>query len=237
MGEDPGPAKLDKARGYNIPEITEDDLLDMILTKSGMEPKYSKHKSNVSEESGIELDVKKFEEKENEKKDRNQLNEEISNGAESKSSKKNKSSDKSNLKKLNRDKEETKKPNICEQRFTKEKVNTEPKESKVKEAEVDTKLRNLEKAEKNKMTTSKLENMEAWTEKYKPKDIKSIIGQQDSSSNMNKLKKWLSNWYKNQLPEVRKKIPRPSPWAHNDDGAYYKAALLSGSPGVGIKFN
>lgn len=26
---------------------------------------------------------------------------------------------------------------------------------------------------------------------------------------------------------------KPSPWAKNDDGAYFKAALLSGPPGVG----
>ncbi|KAJ8961286.1 hypothetical protein NQ318_008971 [Aromia moschata] len=50
---------------------------------------------------------------------------------------------------------------------------------------------------------------------------------------MSKLKQWLERWYKSQQPEYHKKIPKPSPWAKNDDGAYYKAALLSGPPGVG----
>lgn len=77
------------------------------------------------------------------------------------------------------------------------------------------------------------DDMLSWADKYKPQDVKSIIGQQEGSSNMNKLKKWLMNWYRNQQPEMRKKIPKPSPWAKNDDGAYYKAALLSGPPGVG----
>ncbi|KAJ8977518.1 hypothetical protein NQ317_017136, partial [Molorchus minor] len=53
VGDDPGPSKLDKARGLNIPEITENDLLDMILVKSGMKAKFNKSISEVSVESGI----------------------------------------------------------------------------------------------------------------------------------------------------------------------------------------
>lgn len=46
-----------------------------------------------------------------------------------------------------------------------------------------------------------------------------------------RLIKWLSNWPKNQCGKT--KLQRPNPWAKNDDGAFYKAALLSGPPGVG----
>lgn len=46
-----------------------------------------------------------------------------------------------------------------------------------------------------------------------------------------RLKNWLTKWYTNQ--DGKKKLPKPNPWAKNDDGAYYKAALLSGPPGVG----
>ncbi|KAJ8954153.1 hypothetical protein NQ318_005747 [Aromia moschata] len=73
----------------------------------------------------------------------------------------------------------------------------------------------------------------SWTEKYKPNDMKRIIGQQGEKSNMSKLKQWLERWYRNQQPKYRKKIKRPSPWTKNYDGAFYKAALLSGPPGVG----
>lgn len=106
----------------------------------------------------------------------------------------------------------------------------------------ESKLAQISEIELPKMSSDSSEEFEtqrqsseilSWTDKYKPEDIKSIIGQQTDSSNMNKLKKWLLNWYRNQQPEVRKKIPTPSPWAKNDDGAYYKAALLSGPPGVG----
>lgn len=46
-----------------------------------------------------------------------------------------------------------------------------------------------------------------------------------------RLTNWLSKWYINQT--AGKKPARPNPWAKNDDGAFYKAALLSGPPGVG----
>lgn len=46
-----------------------------------------------------------------------------------------------------------------------------------------------------------------------------------------RLTNWLTKWYQNQHPSKRQQ--RPNPYAKNDDGAYYKAALLSGPPGVG----
>lgn len=71
----------------------------------------------------------------------------------------------------------------------------------------------------------------AWVDKYKPTGMKEIIGQQTENSNAKKLYKWLRNWYKNH--DGKTKLVKPSPWAKNDDGAYFKAALLSGPPGVG----
>lgn len=70
-----------------------------------------------------------------------------------------------------------------------------------------------------------------WVDKYKPASTKNIIGQQGGSSNVKKLLTWLQNWQKNQLGD--KRPPMPSPWAKDDSGGYYKAALLSGPPGVG----
>lgn len=52
---------------------------------------------------------------------------------------------------------------------------------------------------------------------------------------MNKLKRWLENWFKNADPEIRKRLPRPTLY-NQYDGAYFKAALLSGPPGVGLYF-
>ena len=45
-----------------------------------------------------------------------------------------------------------------------------------------------------------------WVDKYKPKSMKQIVGQQGDKSNANKLKKWLINWKKNFGPgSARKK--------------------------------
>ncbi|KAK3923688.1 Replication factor C subunit 1 [Frankliniella fusca] len=70
-----------------------------------------------------------------------------------------------------------------------------------------------------------------WVDKYKPTSVKQIIGQQGESSNVRKLLRWLSSWHSNHGPGVNKKLVRPSPWAKDDNGAYFKAALLSGPPG------
>lgn len=74
-------------------------------------------------------------------------------------------------------------------------------------------------------------NAKAWVDRYKPKSVNQIIGQQGAGSNCQKLKNWLNKWFTNHNGKT--KLVKPSPWAKNDDGAYFKAALLSGSPGVG----
>lgn len=263
VGEDPGPAKLDKARKYNIPEIDEDQLLDMILTKSGMKPKYSKTNSEESCDSGkgnsaansfeespkkrnleieqkIDHKTKKDEAIGNSKPNLKKL--EVSNNIKSKNiddecdahSKKdllNKSVEKA-VTKIKKQITET-----IEEKHKKESIETsllktEPSKLNPKELETDTVKSPSVNGQKHDQG-----EMLSWADKYKPHDIKSIIGQQEGSSNMNKLKTWLANWYWNQQPERRKKIPKPSPWAKNDDGAYYKAALLSGPPGVGKKYS
>lgn len=48
---------------------------------------------------------------------------------------------------------------------------------------------------------------------------------------IHRLKNWLEKWHSNRSGS--KKLQKPNPWAKNDDGSYYKAALLSGGPGIG----
>nr|XP_023026436.1 replication factor C subunit 1 [Leptinotarsa decemlineata] len=262
VGEDPGPVKLDKARGLNIPEINEDEFLDMILVKSGMKAKFSKMISDVSIESGIATEeepeknktkeIKKEEKVRSKSKDKSSKEEAKEKISESKKFAENKDSEKSKIhsskpKEKAASRESLKEKNVENKESKNSKSNSsKPKEktdSRVSHEEQhklkDTpsekgkpfKSEDLPQIDRPKTATS--DDCMSWTEKYKPKDLKGIIGQQGDSSNMSKLQKWLKNWYRNQLPEVRKKIPRPSPWAKNDDGAFYKAALLSGPPGVG----
>ncbi|XP_066488649.1 replication factor C subunit 1 [Tiliqua scincoides] len=69
-----------------------------------------------------------------------------------------------------------------------------------------------------------------WVDKYKPTSLKTIIGQQGDQSCANKLLRWLQNWCKNTSDDKRVK---PSKIGSKNDGASFKAALLSGPPGVG----
>lgn len=62
---------------------------------------------------------------------------------------------------------------------------------------------------------------------WKENNIKKIIF---------RLTNWLSKWYINH--DGKKKLQKPNPWAKNDDGSFFKAALLSGPPGIGdVLFN
>ncbi|NXH20445.1 RFC1 factor, partial [Bucco capensis] len=69
-----------------------------------------------------------------------------------------------------------------------------------------------------------------WVDKYKPASLKAIIGQQGEQSCANKLLRWLRNWHKNTLEDGQAKTNKTG---GKDDGSGFKAALLSGPPGVG----
>uniref|UniRef100_A0A834RC26 Replication factor C subunit 1 n=1 Tax=Sarcoptes scabiei TaxID=52283 RepID=A0A834RC26_SARSC len=69
---------------------------------------------------------------------------------------------------------------------------------------------------------------ELWVDKYKPINTKQIIGQQGDKSSLNKLIKWLKNWHQNL-----DKKPGFGKFSGSDDGSGFRAALLSGPPGVG----
>ncbi|XP_052636184.1 replication factor C subunit 1 isoform X4 [Harpia harpyja] len=69
-----------------------------------------------------------------------------------------------------------------------------------------------------------------WVDKYKPVSLKAIIGQQGEQSCANKLLRWLRNWHKNTSEDGQAKTNKSG---GKDDGTGFKAALLSGPPGVG----
>ncbi|KRX84953.1 Replication factor C subunit 1 [Trichinella sp. T6] len=96
-----------------------------------------------------------------------------------------------------------------------------------------------------------------WVDKYKPKSIKQVIGQHGPKSCLNKLLNWLRHWNHYHGDGQRKKcnayarmhmqkrdverftfvhsvsaVDKRSSHA-TDDGAQFKAALLSGAPGIG----
>ncbi|XP_019732229.1 replication factor C subunit 1 isoform X1 [Hippocampus comes] len=74
-----------------------------------------------------------------------------------------------------------------------------------------------------------------WVDKYRPCSLKAVIGQQGEQSCANKLLRWLQNWYTHHSSAASKPpVARFGKFAAGkDDGSGYKAALLSGPPGVG----
>uniref|UniRef100_A0A0N4ZMC7 AAA domain-containing protein n=1 Tax=Parastrongyloides trichosuri TaxID=131310 RepID=A0A0N4ZMC7_PARTI len=73
-----------------------------------------------------------------------------------------------------------------------------------------------------------------WVDKYVPKTIKELIGQQTDKSPTYKLLNWLKSWSKNNLGVggTVKKV-KPTGMQAKSDGDAFKAALLSGPPGIG----
>uniref|UniRef100_A0A8D0A069 Replication factor C subunit 1 n=1 Tax=Sander lucioperca TaxID=283035 RepID=A0A8D0A069_SANLU len=67
-----------------------------------------------------------------------------------------------------------------------------------------------------------------WVDKYRPRSLKTVIGQQGDQSCANKLLRWLQNWCVSRI-----QIARFGKFGGKDDGSGFKAALLSGPPGVG----
>lgn len=203
VGDEPGPAKLAKANDLNIKKISEDDLLEMIRTR----PK------------GKAEDVKQSHSR-----------------AKEKIAMKSPETTYSKMSKIS-------KPQINVKEIKVESVE-ETKVEPVKEKVLETfKKPTIESVKKE--LSSQIEKdiktspdnyitergCEAMVEKYRPKTMKQILGQQGDKSPANKLYNWLLNWHKNQNGNV--KHAKPSPWAKNDDGAFFKAALLSGPPGIG----
>ncbi|NWV81649.1 RFC1 factor, partial [Dasyornis broadbenti] len=102
---------------------------------------------------------------------------------------------------------------------------TDFKHQTVEEKEAPKPRRNLV-SEVNEDGTERL----LWVDKYKPVSLKAIIGQQGEQSCANKLLRWLRNWHKNTMEDGQAKSNKTG---SKDDGTGFKAALLSGPPGVG----
>ena len=221
VGDQPGTSKIAKANALNLKTISEDDLLEMIRTRPAgqsadiIQPR-ARSKNRQTQKSTKSDDMspspkkraKISETKETEKLERSPHKKETSEKDEKKQL------EKSSHKKENDSKlEKTPSPVKKEQ--------NETKTSDVKDVQMKYIARDI---------NDNL-SLEALVEKYRPKTIKQILGQQGEKSSAKKLHNWLKNWNHNQNGRI--KHSKPSPWAKNDDGAFFKAALLSGPPGIG----
>ncbi|XP_046753824.1 replication factor C subunit 1 [Diprion similis] len=198
LGDEPGPAKLEKAKKLGVKIISEDELLELIRTRpagQGASLTADKHHTNKAKKLPSKVKGKSPE-------------------PESLTSSEPLSAETSSSSKLN-----------SEVSDIKPKTFIPDGSATVQSSEV------LKSSNAPSMVRVSCETeSQVWVEKYKPKNMKQIIGQQGDKSNAHKLYNWLKNWQKNHSGDV--KLTRPSPWAQHD-GSFFKAALLSGPPGVG----
>ncbi|CAD6991829.1 unnamed protein product [Ceratitis capitata] len=215
VGEEAGPKKLVQAEEFGVHVLSEDGLLDLIREKSGDLPK-----KGVKEEKGNELIA--VSKSPNKKKNKNHVEEQ---------------NPKDNFTKQNENTEkDAKKSKNTVKIETSGRIETGLKQlsSPTEDTKVNVKIeiKNNDLIESSVEVKQKVDDtMLPWVDKYKPMNLNEIVGQFGPSSNVSKLKNWLSKWYINH--DGKKKLQKPNPWAKNDDGSFYKAALLSGPPGIG----
>ncbi|OXB83786.1 UNVERIFIED_CONTAM: hypothetical protein H355_002998 [Colinus virginianus] len=206
MGRDCGQSKCEKASTLGTKIIDEDGLFDLVQTMPGKKSKY---------ELAAETEAKKVE-------------------TSHKKTPQKTESGKRNCSPLKRE-ADRKKSN-----FTPEKGGTfksVKKEAAAVRKLMDFKHQTVQKKEAprpkgavvSEGSESRTETL-LWVDKYKPTSLKSIIGQQGEQSCANKLLRWLRSWHKNSSEDGQTK---PSKSGGKDDGTSFKAALLSGPPGVG----
>nr|XP_016926450.2 replication factor C subunit 1 [Drosophila suzukii] len=213
VGEEAGPKKLAVAEELNIPILSEDGLFDLIREKSGLSKQVKEEKKSPKAEQSSK------------EREKNEV----------------KASSKSKVKE---EKEDTKSRSSEKHDAPKHKIKEERTLSKIKKEDHDDvpavtlKVKKEPSSQEQRAPVSRTAEPKvqdvvgmAWVDKHKPMNIKEIVGQAGAASNVTKLMNWLSKWYVNH--DGNKKPQRPNPWAKNDDGSFYKAALLSGPPGIG----
>ncbi|KAM6261652.1 replication factor C subunit 1 [Porphyrio hochstetteri] len=204
MGRDCGQSKCEKASTLGTKIIDEDGLFDLIRTMPGKKSKY---------ELAAETEAKKAE-------------------SRPKKSPQKAEAGKRNFSPVKRDTGNKKPKSTPEKGGT---VGSIKKETSAARKLTDFKWQAGEKKEAPKpkgsaeMNEGETERL-LWVDKYKPVSLKTVIGQQGEQSCANKLLRWLRNWHKNTLEDGPAKTNKTG---GKDDGTGFKAALLSGPPGVG----
>ncbi|XP_074443932.1 replication factor C subunit 1 isoform X2 [Larus michahellis] len=204
MGRDCGQSKCEKASTLGTKVIDEDGLFDLIRTMPGKKSKY---------ELAAETEAKK---------------------ADSRPKRTPQKAEKRNFSPIKREADNKKYKSTPEKGDS---VKSVKKETAAVRKLMDFKRQTVEKKEtpkpkENLISETNEDGTERllWVDKYKPVSLKAIIGQQGEQSCANKLLRWLRNWNKSTSEDGQAKTNKTG---GKDDGTGFKAALLSGPPGVG----
>lgn len=215
IGEDPGESKTKKAKSLQVPLISEDDFLEMIRA------------SNPNQESNEPMDLEEEEMKDenhNEslfessilttpvKEKSSSLKSPISSPVTRKSSRKTPVKDDPSPK----NDKDTKTAKEAIKVNVKKEMDCTPPDPLV--------IAPIPGATKTSLM---------WVDKYKPKDLKDVVGQAGESSNARKLVRWLQNWFKYHGSSGEKVKAGWGAAFRDPEGKTFKCALLSGPPGIG----
>ncbi|XP_054845784.1 replication factor C subunit 1 isoform X2 [Eublepharis macularius] len=205
-GRDCGVSKCEKASALGTKIVDEDGLFDLLRTMPGKKSKY---------EAAAEAEAKKAKSKREKTPQKVEAEtREISPAGEELEVKRKKPSPEKDGGVKSREKEtsEARRGLVFDQKALVEKCAATDAESPVQG-----------------IGTGKAEAL-LWVDKYRPTSLKAIIGQQGDQSCAKKLLRWLRNWHKKASED---KQVKSSMFGCKEDGANFKAALLSGPPGVG----
>jgi len=200
VGRDPGQSKMDKVAKHKTKVLNEDEFIELVQTRPGKKPAPEPPKKKVKEEEKTPQRP-------------------------------------STPKSLLRD--QSKASSNFKQSISSPDANRsssqESSKSLLKESMSPISGRSSQESSKSLLSPSVALNSGSaetllWVDKYKPAEVRKIVGQQGAKSNVNKLKAWLMNWFENNKPGAVKK---GGFFAGKEDGSIFKAALLSGPPGVG----
>ncbi|XP_058797913.1 replication factor C subunit 1 [Phymastichus coffea] len=243
IGDEPGPSKLTKAESLGIKKLSENDFLDLLRLSPAVD---SNAKSSITSDSNIkrkreESSFNKLPSLEKSKKSKEELlstdkqenpeNIKINNKEDLSSKEKYHSSEKTKATEDLAFKVDKEKINACSQKNLKHIKSTvnEEQSSNVKN-EIQPSTSSIFNDITNNLQDG-VDQLTALVEKYRPTEMKQIIGQTGDKSNANKLYAWLKNWH--NIHGKNSKVSKPKTSYRDDSGTIYKAALLSGPPGIG----
>ncbi|XP_065489219.1 replication factor C subunit 1 [Caloenas nicobarica] len=204
MGRDCGQSKCEKASTLGTKVIDEDGLFDLIRTMPGKKSKY---------ELAAETEAKKAESRPKRTPQKSEAG-------------------KRNLSPFKREADNKRHKSTPEKGDAVKSVKKEAVRKLVDFKRQTVETKEAPKPQENLVSEIKEGGTEKllWVDKYKPVTLKAIIGQQGEQSCANKLLRWLRNWHRNVLEDGQAKTNKTG---SKDDGTGFKAALLSGPPGVG----
>ena len=209
VGEDGGQSKIEKATELNIKQINEDEFLQLICTKSGIK--------NPTYESSVDVEMQPNEEKENHTK-------ELSESIDFLDTKK-------KVKEEARVKELSESIDFLDEKVDKKLHVTGTDSAPIQQKKIKTESVVAEKPIMKYEPREVVEPTLLWVDKYKPVKMNKIIGQTTEKSNAPKLFNWLKNWQKFHGSQEGKTAKKS--WNDQETGSSFKAALLSGPPGIG----